>query len=85
MRQIRKATKFWSEELNKKGGLGDLSTAGRTILTEFYRNKVRGVGWFHSAPNFVQMLAYINIFLFKMVNYLVSWERVKLLQKNSVS
>jgi hypothetical protein len=58
--------------MKEKGGLGSLSTARKTILTEFYRNKVRGMGWIHPAPDFVQMLAYVNMFLFKAVNYLVN-------------
>ena len=77
---MKKATKFWWENLKKKGSLGDLSTAGKTILIEFYRNKVRGMGWFNPFPNFFQMLAYVKIFLFKAVKYLLSWEMVKLFQ-----
>lgn len=65
MRHMKKVTKFWSEHLKKKGNLGDLSTAGKTVLTEFYRNKVRGMGWLHTSPEFLQMLAYVEIFLFK--------------------
>lgn len=60
------------EPEEKKGSLGDLSTAGKTILTKFYRNKVRGMGWFHPSPDFFQMLANVKMFLFKAVNYLLS-------------
>jgi hypothetical protein len=30
------------------------------------------MGWFHPSPDFFQMLAYVEIFLFKAVNYLLS-------------
>jgi hypothetical protein len=68
---MKKGTKFWSEHLKKKGSLEDLGTAGKTILTEFYRNKMRGMGWFHPSPDLFQMLACVEIFLFKAVNYLL--------------
>lgn len=72
MRHMKKVTKFWSEHLKKKGSVGDLSTAGKKILIEFYRNKMRGMGWFHPSPDFFQMLAYVEIFLFKAVSCLLS-------------
>jgi hypothetical protein len=72
MQQMKKATKIWLDHLKKKGSLGYLNTAGKTILTEFYRNKVRGMGWFHPSQDFFQMLANVEMFLYEVMNYWLS-------------